>query len=95
MVRIYKLLLKCFYYSCYYYIYVYIYYLNCIHIYIYIFIYFLGMPQESSAWEQITVVNLKNNKIADIGTLPVAWPLLERLFLGYYFIYLRYILCTY
>jgi hypothetical protein len=37
---------------------------------------------EASAWEEIQVVNLKNNKIADIGTLPQFWPKLERLYLG-------------
>jgi hypothetical protein len=45
--------------------------------------YFLvGMPAEASNWSNITVVNLKNNKIADIGSLPAAWSQLERLYLG-------------
>lgn len=37
---------------------------------------------EAANWEDIQVVNLKNNKIADIGSLPHFWPKLERLFLG-------------
>jgi hypothetical protein len=37
---------------------------------------------EASNWEEVQVINLKNNKIADIGTLPQFWPNLERLFAG-------------
>jgi hypothetical protein len=43
---------------------------------------FVGLPLEASSWEEILVVNLKNNKITDIGTLPQFWARLERLFLG-------------
>ena len=42
----------------------------------------LGLPLEASHWEEVQVINLKNNKIADIGTLPQFWPNLERLYLG-------------
>ena len=42
----------------------------------------IGLPQEASCWEKITVLNLKNNKLTDIGSLPQSWPLIERLYLG-------------
>ncbi len=41
-----------------------------------------GLPLEASHWEEVQIINLKNNKIADIGTLPQFWPNLERLYLG-------------
>lgn len=43
-----------------------------------------GLPMEASAWTDINVVNLKNNKILDIGNLPAAWLELSRLYLGIY-----------
>ena len=42
----------------------------------------IGLVPEASGWEQITILNLKNNKITDIGSLPQSWPLLERLYAG-------------
>lgn len=41
-----------------------------------------GLSRETSAWEQIRFINLKNNKITDIGSLPASWPCLEKLYLG-------------
>ncbi len=41
-----------------------------------------GLPPECASWVGITVVNLKNNKVLDIGNLPGAWPDLTRLYLG-------------
>jgi Leucine-rich repeat (LRR) protein len=40
------------------------------------------LPIEASHWEELTVLNLKNNKITDIGTTAQFWPKLERLFVG-------------
>lgn len=39
---------------------------------------------EAAAWSGINVVNLKNNKVLDIGNLPAAWLELTRLYLGMY-----------
>ena len=41
-----------------------------------------GLPPECASWVGITVVNLKNNKVLDVGNLPGAWPELTRLYLG-------------
>jgi hypothetical protein len=41
-----------------------------------------GLPPEASAWAGVSVVNLKNNKVLDVGTLPGFWPELTRLYLG-------------
>ena len=41
-----------------------------------------GLPMEAAAWAGINVVNLKNNKILDVGNLPGAWLELTRLYLG-------------
>ena len=43
--------------------------------------YFLGLPPEASAWSEVNVVNVKNNKVRDIGNLPGFWLELTRLYL--------------
>lgn len=43
---------------------------------------FSELPPEASNWSKLTVLNVKNNKLQDIGSLPQYWPLLERLYLG-------------
>ena len=40
------------------------------------------LPPEAGNWAKITVLNVKNNKLSNIGSLPQSWPLLERLYLG-------------
>jgi Leucine-rich repeat (LRR) protein len=40
------------------------------------------LPVEASAWMSLEVLNLKNNKISDVGNLPAHWPQLLRLYLG-------------
>jgi hypothetical protein len=53
-----------------------------------------GLPPEASAWAGVSVVNLKNNKVLDVGTLPGFWPELTRLYLGEHCISCRILLCA-
>ena len=66
----------------------------CVSIYIYVYITLLtlssnrhytiriGLPAEAAAWTVLEVLNLKNNKVLDVGSLPQYWTDLARLYLG-------------
>ena len=42
----------------------------------------IGLPAEAAAWTVLEVLNLKNNKVLDVGSLPQYWTDLARLYLG-------------